>query len=185
MSDPFEIVDHLAPQDALSILKRLARSDAALAVRIAEMALDDLEDIDPEWVAIELFDELETLKAEEVWRRAGKTRYGYVETDEAAYEMVKEILEPFLEELRRYQGMRLNDEVNQFCMGLLLGLYRFERESQSQFKDWAPDVSIAFAETVMSAWREGLPGQKDVDALKAFAGQALGWWGGRLFEGDK
>lgn len=42
MNDPFEIIEHLAPKDALSILKKLARSDADLAARIAEMAVADL-----------------------------------------------------------------------------------------------------------------------------------------------
>ena len=185
MNDPLEIIEHLAPADALSILKKLARGDAALAARIAEMALADLEDTDPEGIAIQLYDELDALEVEEVWDRAGETRNGYVETDEVAYEMIKEVMSPFLDELRWYQKMRLNDKANQLCMGLLLGLYRFEHESTSEFKDWSPDAPIAFAEAVVDAWQEGSPTREDVRSVKTFSEEELGWWSGGLFEGDK
>ena len=46
MKDPREIVDHLSPTDALSILRTLADSDEGLARRIAEMATAYLTDVD-------------------------------------------------------------------------------------------------------------------------------------------
>jgi hypothetical protein len=38
MKEPHKIIDHLSPNDALTILKTLARDDENLAARIAEMA---------------------------------------------------------------------------------------------------------------------------------------------------
>jgi len=180
MKDPREIIDHLSPTDALSVLRTLADSDEALARRIAEMATARLSGVDLEEVAAVLYDELDTLEVEEVWDRAGRTRHGYVEPGEAADQMIEEVLAPFLEELTKYQRLGMNTEANRMCMGLLLGLYRFKHESTSEFKDWAPDAPGIFAETVVDAWKAGSPSRADVKAVKAFVEDELEGWGARL-----
>ena len=180
MKAPRETIDHLSLTDALSILRALADSDEGLAARIAEMAMSHLSGVDPEEVAAVLYDELDTLEVEEVWDRAGRTRHGYIEPGEAADQMIEEVLDPFLEELTKYQKIGMNTEANRMCMGLLMGLYRFKRESMSEFKDWAPDAPIIFAEAVVDAWKEGLPSRADNAAVKAFVEEELGGWGVRL-----
>ena len=180
MKDPREIIDHLSPTDALSVLRTLADSDEALARRIAEMATARLSGVDLEEVAAVLYDELDTLEVEEVWDRAGRTRHGYVEPGEAADQMIEEVLEPFLEELTKYQKIGMNTEANRMCMGLLLGLYRFKHESTSEFKDWAPDAPGIFAETVVDAWKAGSPSRADVKAVKACVEDEVGGWGACL-----
>jgi hypothetical protein len=120
------------------------------------------------------------LEVEEVWDRAGPKRHGYVDPGEAADEMVEEVVEPFLQELRKYQKLGMRAQANQTCMGLLLGLYRFERESRSEFKDWAGDAPIAFAEAVIDAWQEGVPEQADVRKIKEFIEYELNGWVERL-----
>jgi len=182
MKAPREIIDHLSPGDALSILRTLADSDEVLARRIAEMALARLHGVDPEEVAAVLYDQLDALEVEEVWDRAGETRHGYVEPGEAADQMVEEVLEPFLEELGKYQKLGMNAEANKMCMGLLLGLRRFEHESASEFKNWAPDAPIVFAEAAVDVWKAGSPSQADVAAVKVFIEGELGGWGARLVE---
>jgi len=72
MKDPCEIIDHLSPTDALSILRTLADSDAGLAARTAELSLTHLCQVDPEEVAAVLYDELDALEVEEVWEQAGR-----------------------------------------------------------------------------------------------------------------
>ena len=176
MKDPREIIDHLSPADARSILKSLADSDEALAQRIAEMATARLRGVDPEEVAAVLYDELDALEVEEVWNRAGPKRHGYVDPGEAADEMIEEALKPFLDELRKYQELGMNTEANRMCMGLLLGLYRFEDESSNEFKNWAPDAPSIFAEAVVEAWKAGSPSQTDVKVLKTFVEDELGGW---------
>lgn len=54
-----------------------------------------------------LYDELDALEVEEVWDRAGETRYGYVEPGEAADQMIDDVLEPLLKELARYEKLGL------------------------------------------------------------------------------
>ena len=180
MKDPREIIDHLSPADVLTILRNLADSDPVIARRIAELALEQLSDVDPEEMAADVYDALDSLEVEEVWDRAGSTRYGYVEPGEAADQMVEEVLNPFLEVMARYHKMGMNAEANRMCMGLLLGLYRFKHESTIEFKDWAPDAPFVFAEAVVDAWKAGSPNQADMAAVKEFIEDELGGWGANL-----
>jgi hypothetical protein len=62
----------------------------------------------------------------------------------------------------------------------LLGLYKFDRESKSEFKNWAVDAPGEFASTVIEAWKAGKPGRKDVAAFKKFIAEELGSWGMHL-----
>ena len=176
MQDPHQIIEQLSPGDALTVLKALAREDEHLAARIAEIATSHLSDVDPGEVAFELYDELNLLEVEDVWDRAGPTRYGYVEPGEAADGMIKEIIEPYLEELKKYQRLGMKAQANQMCMGLLQGLHHFEYESRSEFKNWAADAPGSFAWTVVDAWKDGSPGQVDVKAVKLFIEEELGGW---------
>jgi hypothetical protein len=177
MKDVYQIIEQLSPADASAILHGLASSDETLAARITEMALTRFDQIDVEEVSADLYDELDALEVEEVWERAGRKRHGYVETGEAAYQMIEAALTPFLEDLARHQKLGLRDEANRMCEGLLLGFYRFEHESTSRFKDWAPDAPISFAGMVMDAWKAGSPTKSDVESLRAFVAEELGGWG--------
>jgi hypothetical protein len=180
MKNPHEIINRLSPNDALAVLKTLARDDETLAARIAEIATVHLSEVDPEDVAFQLYDELDTLEVEEVWDRAGPTRHGYVDPGEAADRMIDEIIAPYLGELEKYQALGMNAEANRMCMGLLLGLYRFENESPSRFKEWAPGAAGIFADAVVDAWKAGSPRRADVKALRTFIEEELFGWGPRL-----
>jgi len=180
MPDPHAIIDQLSPGEALAILKTLAASNQQLARRIAKMGMAYLSKVDAEEVAAALYDELDALEVEEVWDRSGKTRHGYVDTGEAADQMIEEVIEPYLERLKKHQKLGMSTEANKLCMGLLLGLYQFDRESQSEFKNWAIDAPGEFALSVIEAWKDGKPGRKDVTALKQFIADELSAWEAHL-----
>jgi hypothetical protein len=95
-----DVIDQLSVSEARSILKALAGEDGELAIRIREMALSCLADVDAEEIAADVHSELDALQVEEVWDRAGPSyRNGYVDPGEAAYQMMEEVLNPFLLEL--------------------------------------------------------------------------------------
>jgi hypothetical protein len=180
MKNPQEIIDNLSPSDALSILKTLAVNDEQLANRIAEIALDRLNQVDPEEIAAVVYDALNFLEVEELWDRAGSTRHGYVEPGEAADQMIDEVLEPFLIDMKKYQQLGLSVHARQLCIGLLAGLRRFDDESTSQFKEWASDAPAVFTEAVIDAWKEGKPSRADRKTVRAFMEEELGIWESRL-----
>ena len=172
----YQIIDNLSVFEARAVLRTLAENDANLAQRIAEMTLTSLSGEDVEEVAAALYDELDALEVEEVWDRAGRTRHGYVETSEVASQMIEAVLAPYLEELSRYQALGLNLEAGEMCQGLLLGLYQFEHELKSQFKDWATDLPLDFAQEVLAAWRRGATGEADDGEVSGFIQEELPRW---------
>src|SRR3990172_6952385 len=180
MPDPHEIIDQLSPDQALAILKTLAASNQQLARRIAKMGMAYLSKVDAEEVAAALYDELDALEVEEVWDRSGKTRHGYVDTGEAADQMIEEGIEAYLERLKKNKKFGMSTEANKLCMGLLLGLYQFDRESQSEFKNWAIDAPGEFALSVIEAWKDGKTGLKELTALKQFIADELSAWEAHL-----
>ncbi len=180
MPDPREIIDQLSPGQALAILKTLAASNEQLARRIAKMGSAYLSKVDMEEVAAALYDELDALEVEEVWDRSGKTRHGYVDTGEAACQMIEEVVEPYLARLKKHQTLGMATEANKLCRGLLLGLYQFDRESQSEFKNWATDAPGEFASSVIDTWKAGRLGRKDLTALKQFIADELCAWEAHL-----
>lgn len=180
MKEVHQIIEQLSPADASAILHALASSDETLAARIAEMALARFDQVDVEEVSAALYDELNALEVEEVWDRAGSTRHGYVEPGEAADQMIEAVLTSFLDDLARYRKLGLRTEANRMCEGLLLGFFRFQHESTSEFKNWAPDAPIIFAEIVVDAWKAGSPTGSDVKLLRAFIAEELGGWGANL-----
>ena len=175
-NDPYTIIDHLSPGDALAILKILACEDDRLAIRIAELATSYLSDVDAEDVADTLYVELDALKVEEVWDRSGKTRHGYIETQEAASEMIEQAMEPFWQEMQKYAQMGLHAQAKQVCTGLLLGLYRFEHESTNEFKDWAAGEPAEFARKVIERWKDGSPSPADVREVRQSVNDQLNGW---------
>jgi hypothetical protein len=175
-----EIIEQLSPAVALEVLRILARRDAAIADQIAEIALAHLGDVDLEEIAGTLYEDLSLLDVEEVWAQAGPTRYGYVEPGEVASEMVGKVLDPYLEDLRRYIRLDMRAEGTQLCMGLLLGCCRFEHEAETEFKDWAPDAMYVSAEAVLDIWKEGNPSRGEVESVRAFMEQRLNGWGPRV-----
>lgn len=55
---------------------------------------------------------------EEPWDRSGATRNGYVDSSDTSWEMFEKALDPFLEELRRYQNLSMMKQALNYCMGV-------------------------------------------------------------------
>jgi hypothetical protein len=59
--------------------------------------------------------------------------------------------------MRKCQQLRLAEQSLNLCMGLALGLYQFNSESTSKFKEWAADLPMGYAQTVISTWKKAHP----------------------------
>ena len=47
-------------------------------------------------------------------------------------------------------------------MGILKGIYKFETESTSEYKDWAVDAPSGIFEQVLDEWKEGQNSPEDI-----------------------
>ena len=176
MKKPREVINQLSSQDALAVLKTLADGDTQLAKHIAEIAIEYLSEVDVDDVAEEVYYALESLQVENVWDRSGSTRYGYVEPYEVVDEMIDGAMAPYFDELVRYQKLKMDDEAMSFCKGLLSGLYRFEYECKTEFRQWAPDCASNYAEEVLGKWQAKCVSQEALDEMNAFIQKQLPKW---------
>ena len=155
------IFDEISADDALAILRLLAKEDTKIARRIEQIAIEYLRDVDIEDIASQVYFERDSIEVEEVWERSGRTRNGYVEPTEMAFQMFEDALDPFIEEMKKYQRLTMFVEAKKYCIGILKGICEFENESTSEYKDWAVDAPAEYFERVLDEWKEGQKGVTD------------------------
>lgn len=169
-----KVLDRINEHDALLILKALANEDRSIARRIEQIALEYLRDIDVESVASQVYHALEGIEVEDLWEQSGSTRYGYVEPSDRAWEMFEEALEPFTNEMNKYLDLSLDNEAKIYCMGILKGINQFDRESTSEFKDWAEDAPDEFFERVLDDWKKACKTPELIQEMEDFIKHSLG-----------
>ncbi len=155
----------ISADDAFAILSRLAKEDPKIATRIEQIAMDYLSDVDIEDIASQVYLGLDSIEVEELWDRSGRTRNGYVEPAEMAFQMFEEALEPFLDEMQKYQNLSMFAEAKGYCIGILKGICKFENDSLSEYKDWAVDAPADFFEQILDDWKKGQKGVTDVELI--------------------
>jgi hypothetical protein len=135
------MIEHLKPSMISSILTQLCHEDEAIRIRVSQMIKQMSNTVDYLEVANDLFFDLEQLAVEDVWERADSSSYGYVSTEEAAMEMMEEESEPYREEVTNNINLKQPIVAQEHSKGILLGLYRFDHECKSEFKNWASDIA--------------------------------------------
>ena len=148
------ILDTITADDALVILKNVAMEDTEIAKRIERLATEYLADVDVEEIADLVYSELDAIDIEDVWARSGKTRHGYNDPNDMVWEVFEENLEPFLQEQQKYQMLSMQNEAMHYCMGILMGIYRFHKESKSQYREWTGDASPEYLDMILKNWKK-------------------------------
>ena len=171
------ITEKLEGDEAIEVLQRLLKKNKTVKKTVESTIKEFLnEEIEVEDIAASVQMELEGLAREEVWERAGKHSYGYVEPSEAAYEMYGEVLERYQKDLKRYLDLKKHNHALQFCQGVLRGIYLFEEESDSDYKEWAPDCSGIYFEDVLDQWKKADPGSEAKKRMKKFIENKCPGW---------
>ncbi len=162
------IFDAISADDAYQILQKLANENPVVAKRIEEIAEVSLRGVDIEDVADDVYYDLNSLEVEDVWDNSGSTRDGYVDPTEYAWEMFEEALEPYMEDINKYQKLSMSVEAKNCCMGILKGIYKFDTESTSEYKDWAVDAPSGLFEQVLDEWKEGQKSPEDIAEVEEY-----------------
>lgn len=150
-----DLLNEITPDDALNIIQELS-DDPVLRERILKVACRLLKNIDVDEVATDVFNSLDDIDVQELWDRAGPSRHGYSSTEEMAVEMVDEELEVHTNKLNQYLKSGLFEEATLYCKGVLKGLYTYEFESNSEFKDWAQDVPVECFGYLLGVWKKSI-----------------------------
>jgi hypothetical protein len=149
-----EVIKKLTAKQAFELVKRLSEKRGEMRKAVLAEARNLLMAVDVDETADEVFCVLDSIDVQDCWDRSGKSRYGYTEPSEAAVELVEEELQPFYDQAVRYQELRMAQQETTYSMGVILGIYRYEHESKSEFRKWCEDVPIECAGYLLDKWRE-------------------------------
>lgn len=175
------LLERLDPNVARRILLSLHRRGGE-AARLVEQELERCcgpEGV--EAVARAVFDDLESLETDDLWNRSGGRAGGrYVEPAEAAFAMVREAVAPHLARLEDLLERGREEDADLHVRGVLLGLHRYDRASEREFRRWAVDAPEMMADEAADRWREGRPDRAARRDLSAWMSERLTeWTGGR------
>ena len=175
-----EVLSKLTGDQAFQVLERLAAGDAGLARTIEAVAKRLLAAVGVDETADEVFDALDAIAVEDCWDRTGSRRDGYTSPDEAAVELIEENLQPFSDQAERYHEIGMLDQERDYCAGIILGLYRYETESKSEFRNWSEDLPLDSAGCLLDEWRERNPDTVMRVAMDAFIRERCAEWAKRM-----
>jgi hypothetical protein len=162
------VLQSITGTDALAILKVLGERHENLAQEIEAVAKELLSHIEIDDVAANVQLELEFLNVEDLWDRSGAKRDGYVDPGEAAWEMFEEALKPFQDEVDKYKQLSMLEEANLTCEGILKGIYSFDKESSTEYKQWAADAPSEYFGMVLDDWKKLFEGQAPLSRIREF-----------------
>ena len=170
-----DLLNEITPDDALSIIQELS-DDPVLRKRILEVAYRLLNNIDVDEIAADVFSALDYIDVQELWDRAGPSRHGYNSTEEMSVEMVDEELEVYINKVNQYLKSGLFEEATLYCKGVLKGLYTYEFESNSEFKDWAQDIPVECFGYVLDVWKKSISNVVLLDDMELFLKEECANW---------
>jgi len=170
------IIDEINEEEAYIILKRLTDEDNDIKKRVEKIALDYLKDVDIDEIVENVFDELDSIRVEDLWDQSGNTRDGYVDPNERAWEMFEEQLEPFIEQMEKYLSLSMYLEAKRYCVGILKGIYKFEKDATTEFADWAVDAPHNYFDVVYDKWKKKHKDQDDIKEVAEIIKKELNVW---------
>ncbi len=132
-------LDRLRPDEATNVLRSLLEQHPELNVEAEDLACAAVNDVDVEAIADDVEQEVLALDIDDLGARAGCKSWGYVEPTEAAWEMLDEAIDPFLNEMSRQIELGFQASAVATCQGIVLGLYRCRGKSSDQILGWAED----------------------------------------------
>lgn len=116
-------LDRLTSDERRHLLGELLVAHPELVDEAERLALAQLATVDVDEVAESLEWALREADVDQLAYRAGRVRgRGYVHENEAAGEILEELLTPGLDDLARRAALGLYDAARQIALGLLLGL---------------------------------------------------------------
>lgn len=154
------ILDELTSDEALAVLRILLKEHAELRTDVCSIILRSMDDTTMDEITGDVYHALNTIDVDELYRRSGKTRYGYINPSDEAWQMVEDAVAPFITEMKKCHTYGLPDAAKKYCLGIIEGLMKFSNTSGSDFREWVDDLED-YAATVFEEWTKGEPATED------------------------
>jgi hypothetical protein len=142
----------LTPDERAAVLDALLVGRPELQDDAEKVARRLLTSVDVEEIASDLSSELVHLELGDLAARAGRVPgRGYVHESEAAWELVSEVVEPFVADVRRRAGVGLLDAAAAVAVGIVAGLYSVRDPDDGSVLAYAgPDAPGELADEVLT-----------------------------------
>ena len=155
----------LSSDEASRVLRAMLDGDPDLLKKAYGIAQKVAGDVDADRIMNDVFCALDSLELDALSGRSGRTKYGYVEPTDAAWEIFEETLDPFIDEMRKNQQRALPSAAKTYCIGIVKGLLRYEEGSRSDFSEWVMDAPGEYIYTVVGEWKKGNPSSEDISEV--------------------
>ena len=145
----------LTSTEAAEILTQLLEAHPALRVEAEGLARGMLDEVSAAILADEIETDLRALGIDDLNERAGPHRGGYTDPGDAAWELLNEALDRYIQDLRRRLATGRDRAAMEMLRGILAGLYAVrDDEGGGGVLDWAPDFPQEAAAKVARIWRD-------------------------------
>jgi hypothetical protein len=171
-----DVISKLTADQALKIVERLSRRGGKVREVVVTEAMNMLAEVDLNETADEVFVILDSIDVQDCWDRSGSHRHGYTSPDEAATEIIEEELQPFFDQVERYHELGMPEQEAEYCMGIIAGIYRYERESKSEFREWSVDIPVECAGSLLDQWRKRNRARASINAMREFIAEQCPEW---------
>ena len=170
------IVGSLHPLEHVTLVGALLADRPDLSALVEGLAADLLRAVDRQEVSREVVDTYLDVPFTEIGRRVGRVPGGYVDENEARWQMLQELLEPFLEDIARRWRLGFEDAAVELAVGVLHGLYELREADEHTLIGWGPTADDTFAlaqDVTFVCGRLGceLPSEEGVERTTAWE-----WW---------
>lgn len=166
----------LTPEEALEILTRLANKNPGILKEIEKEAEHLLKKIDLNKIADDVFSDLNAIDVDDLFARSGPKRGGYSAPEDQAVEMMEETLEPYNSNVMRLLNLGMHQEAKTYCMGVLKGIYQYDQDAGSDFKEWCEDVSAECFGYLLSEWKKKTKNLTDLEEMNKFIKSECADW---------
>ncbi len=92
-----------------------------------------------------------------------------------SFEMFEEAIEPFNKEMNRLSDLKMHQEAKLYCMGILKGIYQYDEESGSEFKDWASDIPGESFGDILREWGKNCNNKAKKEMINFIKKECLVW----------
>ena len=148
------LLDNISSDQALMVLKKIWVKGGEFRKSIESEIEGLLRNVNVDEIVDDIIFALGSIDVHDLWDRSGPSSNGYSSPEDMAVEMIEEELAPFYDQMDRYHELGMYEEEKLQCMGVLKGLYDYEKGADSEFSDWASDISAECFSFLLKKWTQ-------------------------------
>lgn len=137
----------------VEVLSLLAKQDRECAVRLHELTVQVLRQVQDTDVAKTVYRDLCLLSEDDYYEQANRFNGGsYVDPYDLPYEMMEKELAPHTQRIQEFRFGKLFHEETAYVIGVLTGLYQYDSDSSRWFSDYVEECPFSIATQIYASW---------------------------------